>query len=287
MTQYKPPTDLPAINVGVIGMGRVGPAIASALRAAGHNIGSVAARSAASKAQAELILPGVPVLPPEEVAAQNDLVFLAVPDSQVASCAQSLPWKPGQLVAHLSGALGLEALEGASDQGALVMALHPALPFTGTSLDIKRLQDCPFGVTASPLVLPIARAIVMSIGAVPYDVANEQRPLYHGALNHAANHLVTILAQSKEMLTAAGIKDTEHYLRHVTMAAVDNGLRDGIDALSGPVVREDYETIAAHRQALEPFPGILETYDALIKSSKAAWQSRSKTDNAVTSKECQ
>lgn len=274
MNQYMPPTDLPPISVGVIGMGRVGPAIASALRASGHTIGSVSARSAQSQARADLMLPGVPIASAQEVAQENDLVFLAVPDGQIASCAQSLKWKPGQLVVHLSGALGLEALQAAADQGALVMALHPALPFTGTSLDVQRLQNCPFAVTASPLVLPIARAIVTSLGAVPFDVENDRRALYHAALNHAANHLVTILAQSKEMLEAAGVADTEQYLRPLCQAALDNALSGGIEALSGPVVRDDLETIRSHRRAMASFPKTLETYDALVAASTDAWQNR-------------
>ena len=80
------------------------------------------------------------------------------------------------------------------------------MTFTGTSLDLARLVDCCFAVTAPGPVLPIGQALVVEMGAEPVVVAEEDRPLYHAALAHGANHLVTLVAEALDLLTAARVE---------------------------------------------------------------------------------
>src|SRR4051794_3683837 len=193
---------------GVIGAGRVGAVLGSALRAAGHAVVAVSAVSAASRERADALLPAVPVLPVPEVVERAELVLVTVPDDAlpglVAGLAETGAWQPGQLVVHTSGRFGWRVLDPVVTRGAIPLALHPAMTFTGTSLDLTRLADCCFGVTAPNAVLPIGQALVVEMGAEPVVVAEEARPLYHAALAHGANHLVTLVAQALDVLSAAG-----------------------------------------------------------------------------------
>lgn len=238
------------LGVGVVGAGRVGPVLGSALRAAGHAVVAVSAVSAASRERADALLPGVPVLEVPTVVERAELVLLAVPDDALEGLVQGLArtdtWQPGQLVVHTSGRFGWRVLEPAVRSGAIPLALHPAMTFSGTSLDLVRLTSCCFGVTAPAAVLPIGQALVVEMGAEPVVVAEEQRGLYHAALAHGANHLVTLVAQALDLLGRAGVEDPARLLGPLLSAALDNALRRGDGALTGPVARGDAGTVKAH-----------------------------------------
>lgn len=247
------------LGVGVIGAGRVGAVLGAALRAAEHAVVGVSAVSEASRERAENLLPGVPVLEIPEIIERAELVLLAVPDDALPDLVSGLAavgsWQPGQLVAHTSGRFGTGVLEPARKLGAIPLALHPAMTFTGMSLDLTRLPDCTFGVTAPSAVLPVAQALVVEMGAEPVVIAEEDRILYHAALAHASNHLVTIAAQSTQLLGAIGVEQPDRLLGPLMRASLENALAAGEGALTGPVARGDAGTVAAHAAALADAPG--------------------------------
>lgn len=242
------------LGVGIIGMGHVGPVIGSALRAAGHVIVGVTASSEASRERADAMLPGVPILEVQALVERCELVIIAIPDDEIGPLVEGLAtlkaWQVGQLVVHLSGAHGVGVLAPAQSCGAITLAIHPAMTFTGTSVDVARLVGTPFAVTAAAPVLPIAQALVVEMGGEPVVIAEEARTLYHAALAHGANFLVTLLAQAQDMLRTAGVENPGDYLRPLCEAALDRVLRDGSAGLSGPILRGDAGTIRAHMRAL-------------------------------------
>jgi predicted short-subunit dehydrogenase-like oxidoreductase (DUF2520 family) len=243
------------LPVGVVGAGRVGSVLGAALARAGHVLAGASAVSAASVDRAERLLPSAPLLPPDEVARRSALLLLAVPDDALPGLVEGLAatgaLRPGQLVVHTSGAHGLGVLAPAADVGALPLALHPAMPFPGGSSDLARLAGASFGVTAPEPLRPAAEALVLEMGGEPVWVADEARPLYHAALVAGANHLVTLVAESADLLRAAGIGDPSRLLGPLLGAALDNALRSGDAGQTGPVVRGDAGTVAAHLDVLE------------------------------------
>lgn len=242
------------LRVSVIGAGRVGAVLGAALRRAGHEIVAATAVSQESHDRIDALLPGVPVHDIPAAIAAADLVLLTVPDDVlpelVAGAAQLGHWRPGQIVLHTAGRYGTEVLAPAEAAGALGLAIHPAMTFTGTSLDLTRLVDCPFAVTAAPAILPIAQALVVEIGGEPMPLPGEGRLLYHTALSHGANHLVTLITQARRVLEAAGITDSATTLQALVTAALEGALESGEASLTGPVARGDAGTVAAHLEAL-------------------------------------
>ncbi len=289
-----PPERRPGrLGVGVIGAGRVGAVLGSALRAAGHAVVGVSAVSAASRERADALLPGIPVLDVPQIVERAELVLITVPDDAlpdlVAGLAATRAWQPGQLVVHTSGRYGWKVLEPAVGCGAIPLALHPAMTFTGTSLDLARLPDCCFGVTAPGPVLPIAQALVVEMGAEPVVIAEEMRGLYHSALAHGSNHLVTLVAQSLDLLREAGVESPGRVLGPLLSAALDNALRSGDGALTGPVARGDAGTVASHVEAIGRADraaggsaGVLETYRAMARATadRALASGRLRADDA-------
>ncbi|MGW3604395.1 Rossmann-like and DUF2520 domain-containing protein [Micromonospora sp. NPDC005161] len=246
-----PPATSRLLTVGVVGAGRVGAVLGAALAAAGHRVVAVTGGSGASSARLALLLPEVPRRPVSAVAhAATDLLLLAVPDDALAGVVADLAdqgaLRPGQIVAHTSGAHGLTVLAPAVAVGARPLALHPAMTFTGTPDDLTRLAGISYGVTAPAELRPLAARLVADLGGVPEWVGEADRPLYHAALAHGANHLVTLVNEATDRLRDAGVARPEKVLAPLLRAALENALRLGDDALTGPVSRGDAGTVQRH-----------------------------------------
>lgn len=258
------------LAVGIVGVGRVGAVLGAALTIAGHRVVAGSGVSAASRRRAAELLAGVPLLDPREVVDRADLVLLAVPDDAlpglVGGLAEVGAVRPGQLIAHTSGRYGIGVLEKATAVGGLPLALHPVMTFGGTHVDVARLAGCSFGVTSPEQLRPAAEALVIEMGGEPVWVPEDQRMLYHAALANAANHLVTLINQSMDLLRRAGVDDPSRMLGPLLGAALDNALRHGDAALTGPVARGDAGTVAAHLQAIGAVsPEALSAYVALAR----------------------
>jgi len=250
----------------------VGPALAAGLGLAGHRVVAASGVSEVSRRRAEAMLPGVPLMEPVAVMERADLVLLTVPDDAlpglVAGLAETGAVRPGQLLAHTSGRYGAAVLEPARRAGGLPLALHPAMTFTGTPVDVQRLAGCSFGVTAPVALRMAAEALVIEMGGEPEWIEESARPLYHAGLAIGANHLVTLVAQSMDLLRAAGVAEPGRMLGPLLGAALDNALRSGDGALTGPVARGDAGTVAAHLAELRrEAPEAVASYVAMARAT--------------------
>jgi predicted short-subunit dehydrogenase-like oxidoreductase (DUF2520 family) len=271
------------LSVGIISAGRVGTAIGVALERAGHVVAACSAISDASRTRAARRLPETAVLPVHEVAGRAELLLLAVPDAELASVVSGLATtgavRPNTIVAHTSGANGIAVLAPLTEQGCIPLAIHPAMTFTGADEDISRLPDTCFGITAADDVgYAVAQSLVLEIGGEPFRVREDARTLYHAALAHASNHVVTVLLDAVEALRAAlwgqellgqelvgdepgGI--AERVIGPLARASLENALQRGQAALTGPVARGDAAAIVAHLRALaEVDPELAQAYRA-------------------------
>lgn len=225
------------LGVGIVGAGRVGPVLGAALAAAGHAIVGVSASTDDERDRVESMLPGVPVLEVPQLVERSELVVLAVPDDQLAELVGGLAalgvWQAGQLVLHTAARFGTAVLDPARAAGAIPLAVHPALAFTGTSIDLARLRDAWCAVTAPGPVLPIAQALVVEMGAEPVVIAEDDREAYAEAIAAASAFSTAIIGQSVDALRALGVEQPGRVLGGVVRSAVENALQsaavDSID----------------------------------------------------------
>jgi predicted short-subunit dehydrogenase-like oxidoreductase (DUF2520 family) len=259
-------------RIGVVGAGRVGAVLAAALRAAGHEIVSAAGESDASLARMAALLPGIPGAKPTDVARNCDLLLLTVPDDMLENVVTTMVGagaiRSGQYVVHTSGRHGLAVLDVAASVGARPIAMHPAMTFTGTDVDLARLHGCVFGTTAGEQDRPMAESLIADLGGIAMWVAEDKRTLYHAGLAHGANHLVTLVSQAMELLAASGAEDPAATLRPLLSAALDNALTSGDAALTGPIVRGDVNTVRAHlTEIAATAPATIPSYVELAKAT--------------------
>jgi predicted short-subunit dehydrogenase-like oxidoreductase (DUF2520 family) len=216
------------LGVGIIGAGHVGPVIGAALAAAGHAVVGISAVSADSKDRAEAMLPGVPILDIAAVIERSELVILAVPTSELESLVNGLAatgtWVAGQLVLHTAAEYGTTILAPATAVGAIPLAVHPAMSFTGTSIDLARLHESYCAVTAPTPVLPIGQALVVEMGAEPVIVAETDRPAYAEAIATATGFSRAIVGQAVGILSGFGMDQPGRVLAPLVRSAVENAL---------------------------------------------------------------
>ncbi|QRY39453.1 DUF2520 domain-containing protein [Microbacterium hominis] len=217
------------LGVGIIGAGKVGPVIGAALAGAGHALVGITAGS--DRDRVEAVLPGVPVLDPDEIVRRSELVVLAVPHDElpglVSGLAELERWQIGQLVLHTDPVWGTDVLAPAARRGAIPLAVHPAVTFTGTSMDLRLLHDAFAAVTAPAAVLPIAQALAVELGCEPVVVAEADRAAYGDAIATATEFSASVVRQATSLLRTAGIEEPGRYLSMLVHSAVDRALQDG------------------------------------------------------------
>ncbi|WP_448005975.1 Rossmann-like and DUF2520 domain-containing protein [Agromyces bauzanensis] len=216
------------LGVGTIGAGRVGAVLATALAGAGHALTGIAAVSEASRERAAAMLPAVPVLPIPDIVERSELVLLAVPETEletlVTGLAEAGVWQPGQLVLHTAARFGTGVLAPAVRAGAIPLAVHPAMSFTGTSIDLARLPGTWFAVTAPAPVLPIGQALVVEMGGEPFVVAEHDRAAYGEAIDTAVSFSTAVVDQASGLLEGIGVPRAGAVLASLVRSTVENAL---------------------------------------------------------------
>lgn len=160
-----------------------------------------------------------------------DLVVLAIPGEEIAATVEGYAkagmWSAGQLVAHTSPDFGYSILEPATKAGAIPLAIHPAMRFTGTSIDLPRLRDARIAVSAPKIALPIAQALAIEIGGEPVIIPEEARSAYSESFSVASEFSAMVVSQAIGLLEAAGIENARDIIGPVVKSSVDRALANG------------------------------------------------------------
>ncbi|QJR05144.1 DUF2520 domain-containing protein [Sphingobium yanoikuyae] len=262
-------TEHPAYRqIGLIGTGRVARALGLAL--APHSAAPILVQGRNpdhAAAAVEAIGRAQAVALSTSLSPHCDLILLAVADDALPAVIADLATMPlAATICHVSGRSGAALLDPLRAQGAITAAVHPAMTFTGDpAAEVARMQGARFAITgADAPAIAAARRLVALLGGVAVEVAEAHRALYHAALCHAANHLVTLIAGASDALVAAGVVEPGALLAPLVRAALDNSLDRGIHALSGPLLRGDRQTIGNHQTALRAHaPALLPAYRAM------------------------
>ncbi len=258
-------------RLGIFGTGRVARAMLLGLAPASRSAPLLYGRNPDKARAAASQVEGVDVAAqPGDLARLCDLIVIAVSDDAVADAAHQLaqhdPLVYHPIVFHVSGRSGAAALAPLERLGALTAAVHPVMTFTGDAeTEVQRMDGARFAITGStPQASARAAAIVERLGGVAFAIEEEMRPLYHGALSHAANHLATLLEGAAGALDVAGVAEPYTVLAPLVRAAVENSLDRGFASLSGPLLRGDDATIRNHLIAFDRHnPALLPAYRAM------------------------
>jgi predicted short-subunit dehydrogenase-like oxidoreductase (DUF2520 family) len=257
------------MDIAVLGAGRVGTALAVLWSGAGHRIVAVAG-GPQTRERAAAHLPGVPMRDPVEAAQDADVVLISTPDATVAGMcariARAGSVHSGSVVAHVSGATGLDVLEPAASSGATTFSIHPLQTIPTVEAGVERIPGAGFAITSETEEgASVGERLARDAGGRPFRIGDDVKALYHAAAVFASNYLVTITAIAQQIETEAGVKDAGAYLATLQDATLENIRRVGAaEALTGPAVRGDAVTVERNLNALaERVPEAVRAYVAL------------------------
>lgn len=254
----RPVSDLPSFcyapgvkrrSIAIVGVGRLGTALAQRLSEAGHKVSKINSRISAR---------------PKRLSA--DVVWFCVPDAEIATVAQSfleVEWKE-KFAFHSSGVLASDVLAPLRRAGASVASVHPLMTFVKGS--VPDLTGVPFAIGGDPSAVRVARTVVRDLGGRPVVIKKQDKVAYHAFATMICPLLVSLLAASEKAAALARIPKAE--ARRRTMPIIRQTLRNyeklgPAGAFSGPIVRGDVETIRAHLKALARAPSAKSAYAAL------------------------
>ncbi|MBU4240066.1 MAG: DUF2520 domain-containing protein [Actinobacteria bacterium] len=247
----------PGRRVAVIGAGKVGTAMASALSSAGYQLVGISDRSPDARGRAASLLDAESCADSGEAARRADIVLITTPDGAVEEACRAVAVSAdirGKKFIHMSGALSLDALATAGAGGAETLCVHPLQTFADLPGALASLPGSTFGVTCAGHLEEWARGFVSDIGGRMLLVDDDDKAAYHAAAVMACN-LMTMVQHGAESL-CVGLGFTESEAREafipLVRATVENIARLGPrDAVTGPLARGDIGTIRSHLQALD------------------------------------
>jgi predicted short-subunit dehydrogenase-like oxidoreductase (DUF2520 family) len=183
-----------------------------------------------------------------------DLVVLCVPDRAIAEVAQQIP--PGPWIAHTSGASGLSEL----DPHTRRFSLHPLQTFT-LSRGPEQFDGAWSAISGETReALDAARELAELLGVKPFEILDDDRPLYHAAASFASAFLVTLHDVAARLMEGAGAPPEA--LEPLMLRTVENGFQH-----TGPLVRDDWETVQRHSDEIGVRdPDLLPLYSNLVKT---------------------
>lgn len=263
------------VRIGFVGAGTLGRGLALALDGVGYDVVAVSSRSRTSAEWlAERIEECVAVDSAQDVADACDLVFITTPDSVIAEVAEAVTWRSGQGVTHCCGAASIELLSAAAGAGAAAGAMHPFQTFAALSDPTEaayRLSGVTFAVTATGWLADYLPALAERLEGRAITIPDELRPLYHASAVLACGYVGTLMDAAVGLWTRMGFteEDGVRAVGPLSRATVDAIAAAGpVRAVTGPAVRGDATTIAAHLSLLsEHAPELLTLYRELTLAS--------------------
>jgi predicted short-subunit dehydrogenase-like oxidoreductase (DUF2520 family) len=235
------------LRVGIVGSGRVGAALARALRDAGVEVEGPAGRG--------------------ERPERCDAIVLCVPDSEIAAAAEAVT-AAAPLVGHTSGATPLSALV---HTGVPAFGLHPLQSFAHPGVRFEGAGAAVAGSTPEALAFPTQLA--ERLGMKPFEIDDDGRAAYHAAASVASNFLVTLAAAAEAIAAGAGLdrEEARELLAPLVRQTVENVAALGPEAaLTGPIARGDEVTVEAQRAAVEQVaPELVGLFDELVRRTRA------------------
>lgn len=268
-------------TVAIIGAGRVGSSVGFLLAKAGFQVRGVVTRTIASaQAAAAFIGSGEPTTNAVSAASKADIVFITTPDRVIQEVCRAIAagqgLKPGALVVHMSGAHSLGLLDSARKVGAFRAVLHPLQSLASREQGILTLPGSYFRVEADPEALDTAREIVKALGGIElvmprWSPDEESAALYHAGAVAVSNYFVALVDYGLKFYESLGA-DKQKALKAV-LPLIKGTLHNietlGIpEALTGPIVRGDTETVRDHLAAMRKrSPELIGLYKQLARQT--------------------
>lgn len=257
-------------KIGFIGTGRVGTAIAYALKSKEYQIiGANDQNQKKTKAFYNLLKLKHQRTTNREITQKADIIFITTQDSEIEKVYNKIfPYlREDQIIIHCSGVLNNSIFKDANRKGIMTIGLHPIQTFPTIRQAIGGTKNIYYAIEATGRAKQIAKRIVRDLEGTPVFISGKDKPLYHTMCVFASNYLVALISAVIDIATQLKIKLHIAFrtLEPLITRTLRNVKKDGIEkSLSGPIARGDVNTITSHLAVLnKKIPKLLPSYYAL------------------------
>ncbi|HVE48064.1 MAG TPA: DUF2520 domain-containing protein [Casimicrobiaceae bacterium] len=256
--------DLTKLDIGFIGAGRLGTALAWSLAERGLRVVAVASMLAADAEKLAAPISGCSVTRSQEVVDACNLVFVTTPDDAIATTASTARWRRGVAAVHCSGVTEVDALDCAAREGAMIGGFHPMQTFGDPAAAVRSLPGCTITIEADEPLRATLVALAQRLDCRVNRLPPGMRGRYHAAAGYTSQFINALFAEAATIWQSWGASEEDAVrallpLARGTLASIESaGVAQG---MPGPVSRGDVGSIAKHVEALAQLgPDVLEFY---------------------------
>lgn len=245
------------VSVSIIGVGRVGGAIALSLPKDKYSIEKLVVHG---HSNVDSLIAGLPK-PPDVTTldalgdVSSDVIFITTQDSHIVAAAGALAKKvmSSPIVFHTSGSYSSSILDELKKAGSRTGSVHPLVSISKPELGPDRFRNAFFCVEGDPAAVEMGKQIVADLGGRPFSIDTKFKTLYHASAVTACGHLVALFDAAVEMMTKCGLSadESKNILMPLVTSTVQNlNEQSTAAALTGTFARADIETFTRHLTAL-------------------------------------
>jgi len=246
-------------KISIIGVGRVGGALAIALSRVGFEIENLIVRNGeTAKRIFEIIEPKPQISALNELSKiSSEIVFITTQDVEIEAVAEKFAGKINKskpVVFHTSGSLSSEILKPLREIGCRTGSIHPLVSLSDAVLGAERFANAYFCIEGERKAVVTAREIVAALGGKAFSIEMKYKTLYHASAVTACGHLVALIDAAIEMLSKCGLSENQaqETLLPLIKSTVENlEVQTTTEALTGTFARADVKTFEKHLAALD------------------------------------
>lgn len=259
------------MNIGIIGAGKVGTGIAKYLKINNCNISGFFSRNIESALESAKFVQTKAFENIYDLVSVSDIIFIAVVDDNIKDVWNSIKQNAeGKIVCHFSGVYSSKIFEEQDELKVKCCSVHPMYAFCDKYESYKKLNTANFVMEGNEEAINVMRSLFNNEDNNLYVIAADNKIKYHAAAAIASNHMIALYKQSMNLLAECGFDDisSNEILKPLVAENIDNLLANGCEnALTGPIIRNDVNTVSMHLDCLKNNCDSDEIYDTYLSTA--------------------
>lgn len=245
------------MKIGFIGAGKVGFSLGKYFGLHGAVIGGYYSKNPLSARKAANFTSSRQYDSVDQILSDNDVLFLTVPDGEIQSVWSSLkilPCVKNKIICHCSGALSSYIFSDAEELSVFSFSVHPIFAFYSKTESYKQLSTAIFTVEGCPQKIDELVSLISGMGNDVRVISGQAKTKYHAAAVMASNQMTALIHSAVGLLCECGFSPQQSLAALIPLMSGNlSNIADvgTVQALTGPIERNDLQTVQAHLDCLE------------------------------------
>lgn len=243
------------MKIGIIGAGKVGVTLGKYLGEHGIQVTGFYSKSRQSIKEACEFTGTKEFYTLEELVLANDILFVTTPDGVIGEIWNQIAGYPMEqkIICHFSGSLSCDVFSNRKEAGVYACSIHPIYPFDQKFSAYLQFHHAVLTIEGDREAVDRMAPLFEALGHKVFQMEGTEKRKYHCGASMASNHMLALLEMAVRLLNQCGFGEEEarEILGPLVISNLENALKKGVaEALTGPIERNDTETVAGHLETL-------------------------------------